>query len=160
MEDARPIIPTRFKAKISHALSFPIGAEKLSNALLHTPQFGDLVLHFNSDRWGNVRFRRYTCIGVEHSSRRAEMADRFLDSAGIPMFSEWRVDIFPVPRTHRHTIQQHILNRALPEISDWLSRRDEFNQPGEESLKFIYDEERDELTQELQSRLQPRRARC
>jgi hypothetical protein len=85
------------------------------------------------------------------------MADRFLDSAGIPLLDEWRVDVFPVPRTHRHVIQQHILSRALPDISDWLRQRDELEQPGEESLKFIYDEEKDELTSEHQSRLQPRR---
>lgn len=158
MEDAKAIIPTRYKAKISHLLSFPIGAERVSNALVHTRQFGELVLHFKSDYWGDVRLRRYTCIAVERSSRRAAMADRFLNSAGVPLFNEWCVDVFPVPRTHRHLIQQHILSRALPEISDWLRQRDVLEQPGEESLKFIYDEEKDELTSERQSRLQPRRA--
>jgi hypothetical protein len=158
MEDKKQIIPTCFKAKISHALTFPVGAEKVSNALVHAPQFGDLVLYFNSDRWGNVRFHRYACIGVGRSSRRAAMADRFLNSAGIPRFNEWRVDVFPVPRTHRHLVQHHILSRALPEISEWLRKRDELDQPGEESLTFIYNEEKDELTPEFESRLQPHRA--
>ena len=50
VEENKPIIiPTRFKAKISHELSFPIGAEKISIALASVPQLAQLVLHFNSD---------------------------------------------------------------------------------------------------------------
>jgi hypothetical protein len=159
MEDVKPIIiPTRFKAKISHELSFPIGAERLSKALLPTPQFSKLSLHFNSDRWRNVSFRRYACIGIEHSSRRADMVDRFLDSAGVPLFNEWQVNVFPVPRIHRHLIHQHVINRALPEICEWLCKRDEVERPGEESLTFFFDEEKDLFTPEHQSQLQPRRA--
>ena len=159
MEDVKSIIiPTRFKAKISHELSFPIGAERLSKALLHTPQFNQLSLHFKSDRWRNVSFRRYACIGIEHSSRRVDMVDRFLDSAGVPLFNEWQVNVFPVPRIHRHLIHQHINDRALPEICEWLRKRDHTEQPGEESLAFFFDEEKDTFTSESQSRLQPRRA--
>jgi hypothetical protein len=159
MEDVKSIIiPTRFKAKISHELSFPIGAEKLSKALSDTPQFMDLVLHFSSDRWRNVRFNCYPCIAIEHSSRNADMADRFVDSAGNPLFNEWMLNIFPVPRMHRHRVQQYIIDQALPEVREWLRKRGEMQQPGEESLKFLFDEEKDEFTSELQSRLSPRRA--
>jgi hypothetical protein len=160
MEDFEPIlIPTRFKGKISHELSFPVGAEKLSNALAHSPQYSRLVLHFHSDFRRRVRLGCYPCIGVMRASRYADMKNEFLDAAGIPLFNEWQLDVYPVPRIHRHLIQQHIINRALPEISEWLRKRDEIEHSGEESLKFFFDEEKDEFTPELQTRLQPQRAR-
>jgi hypothetical protein len=158
MDDLKPgIIPTRFKAKISQELSFPAGAEKISIALAHTSQFQSLVLHFKSDRWRHVRFRRYACIAIAHSSRRADMSDQFLDSSGIPLFSEWQLDVFPVPRIYRHRIQQYIFAQALPEISVWLAQRKKLQHLGEESLRFSFDEEKDEFTKEIETRLQPHR---
>jgi hypothetical protein len=68
MDAVRQIIPTRLKAKISHELSFPIGAEKLSSALLGVPQFMKLSLHFKGDRWRLVRFRRFAASALSTSA--------------------------------------------------------------------------------------------
>ena len=159
MDDLKPIIiPTRYKAKISHELSFPIGAEKISKALSDTPQIGELVLHFNSDRWRRVPHGRYSCIRVMHSSRRADMKDKRLDAAGVPLFSEWEIGVYPVPRTYRHRIQLYIVDCALPEMREWLRKRAEIPLLGEESLKFFFDEERDEFASEVNEQLHPVRA--
>ncbi|HEX4007179.1 MAG TPA: hypothetical protein VHX60_13470 [Acidobacteriaceae bacterium] len=159
MEDAKQImIPTRSKAKISHLLSFPIGAERISKALADTPQMAKLYLHFHSDRWGHVRSGRYPCVRVQQSSRRAEMAERFADSAGVPLFNEWEVSVYPVPKIHRHGIQQNIMNVALPQINEWLRMRAELQQPGEQSLTFFFDERKSEFTSESEMQLHPVRA--
>ena len=48
MEEVKQImIPTRSKAKISHLLSFPIGAERISKAFAGTPRIAKLFLHFH-----------------------------------------------------------------------------------------------------------------
>ena len=117
MEDVKPIIiPTRFKAKISHELSFPIGAEKISKALSGLPQILDLVLHFKSDRRHNTRLHSYACIRAAQRSRYAELGNKFQDPTGLPLFNEWQIEVFPVPRVHRHRIQQQIIACALPEM--------------------------------------------
>jgi len=159
VEEVKEImIPTRSKAKISHLLSFPVGAERISKALADTPQIAKLFLHFQSDRWGHVRTGRYPCIRVQHSSRHAEMAERSKDSAGVPLFNEWEVSIYPVPKIHRHTIQQLIVNIALPQINEWLRTRAELQQPGEQSLIFHFEELKNELTSESEMQLNPSRA--
>jgi hypothetical protein len=159
MEDAKQImIPTRSKAKISHLLSFPIGAERISTVLAGTPQITRLVLHFNPDSWGNVRSGRYPCIRVRHSSRRAAMAEQFVNSAGVSLFNEWEVSIFPVPKIHRHSIQQYIINTALPEVNEWLCKHAVLEQPGEYSLTFSFDERKSEFTAESEMQLHPLRA--
>jgi hypothetical protein len=89
-------------------------------ALQDTPQINDLVLHFGSERWRLILDGKYACIGVSRSRHRAEMTDRFLNSAGIPLFCEWEIRVFPVPKIYRHSIQQRIINTALPQINGWL----------------------------------------
>ena len=158
MDDLKPIIiPTRYKAKISHELSFPIGAEKISKALSDTPQIGELILHFNSDRWRQVAHKRYACIGVMRSSRRASIGEKHPDVTGVPLFSEWEIHVSPVPRVHRHRIQQCILDRGLPEIRKWLYIRAGIQMPGEETLRFSFDEEKDEFASEANEELHPQR---
>jgi hypothetical protein len=130
-------------------------SREISMALQDTPQITNLVLHFKSDRRRLVRSGKYACMAVQRSSRHAGMADRYLDSAGIPLFSEWEVSVFPVPRTYRHSIQQCIINTALPQINGWLHERAEAHQSGEQSLTFFFDEQREEFTSEIEEQLQP-----
>ena len=158
MEDVKPIIiPTRFKGKISHEMSFPIGAEKVSKALLDAPQFSDIILHFKTPQQRQIYLRSYACIGITRSSRRAEMAEKFLDSNGIPLFNEYELEIYPVPRIYRHRIQEHIIDHALPAVNEWLHHRARFRQPGEETLTFLFDEEKDDFTAKIDTHLQPQR---
>ena len=82
----------------------------------------------------------------------------FLDAAGIPLFSEWEITVFPVPRVHRHNIQQHIVSVALPQINEWLHQHSELKQPSEESLTFFFDEQKNEFTSEIQAKLLPQRS--
>lgn len=159
MEEAKQaVIPTRFKARISHLLSFPIGAERISKVLAGTPQIGKLFLHFSSDRRSQIiDSGRYPCIRIQHSSRQAEMAQRCLSSGKAPLFNEWEIRVYPVPRIHRHRVQRYIVDAALPELNKWLYCRAELQQPGEDSLTFFFDERKDEFTQESEMQLQPQR---
>jgi hypothetical protein len=86
------------------------------------------------------------------------MAERFADSAGVPLFNEWEVSVFPVPKIHRHALQQLIVNIALPQINEWLRRHAELQQPGESSLIFRFDELKNEFVSESEMKLNPFRA--
>jgi hypothetical protein len=85
------------------------------------------------------------------------MAERFENSAGVPLFSEWEVSVYPVPKIHRHTTQQLIVNIALPQINEWLRTRAELQQPGEQRLTFHFEELKNEFTSESEMQLNPLR---
>lgn len=156
VEEHKPIIiPTRFKAKISHELSFPIGAEKLSIALASVPQLHQLVLHFNSDYKQRTRAERYPCLRVVYFRR--VMPVNPVSSSGIPLFNKWQIEVSPVPRTSRHRIQQSIVSTALPEIAQWLRQREHLAQQGSDMLTYFYDEARDIFSAEAATHLEPLR---
>jgi hypothetical protein len=108
------IIPTRSKAKISHALSFPIGAERVSVALASAVQFPQLVLDFRSDYFNTVRSGRYPFLRVMNSCAEKPIARPF--SSGVPTLSEWSIAVWPVLRVFRHRVQRYILDSALTQI--------------------------------------------
>jgi hypothetical protein len=85
------------------------------------------------------------------------MAERFTDSAEVPLFNGWEVSVYPVPKIHRDTIQQLIVNIALPQINEWLRTRAELQQPGEHSLTFRFEELKNEFTSESEMQLNPLR---
>ncbi len=158
VEDTRPIIiPTRYKAKISGELSFPIGAEKISAALASVPQLSKLVLQFGSDYKQKTRSGRYTCLRVRYA--RLSLPVNPLSSSGIPLFNEWEIEVKPVPRSHRHRIQEHILHIALLQIERWLLERTQLEQRGSDSLTIVYDEENELFSEEQETRLEPIRGR-
>lgn len=156
VEDTRPIIiPTRYKAKISGELSFPIGAEKISAALASVPQLSKLVLQFGSDYKQKTRSGRYTCLRVRYA--RLSLPVNPVSSSGIPLFNEWEIEVKPVPRTCRHRIQEHIVHVALPQIERWLLERSTLEQRGSDTLVLSYDQQNDTFSVEQESRLEPLR---
>lgn len=74
------------------------------------------------------------------------------------MFNEWEISVFPVPKIHRHSVQQYIVNTALPQINEWLRTRAELKQPGEYSLLFGFDEHKNEFTSDSEMQLHPSRS--
>ena len=157
MEASRPfIIPTRSKGRISHELSFPLGAERLSAALASVPQLSDLVLHFQSDWYDRLRFARYPYLSVAYA-RKSRTVNPV--ASGIPLFNVWEIMVKPVRRSSRHTIQQHLLTVALPQVEQWLQRRRGLAQPGTDRLTFFYDEDSEIFSEESETHLEPLRGR-
>ena len=68
MEETQQIvIPTLSKAKISRYLSYPIGAEHISEALASVPQFAELKLLFYSSKFHTpLRRGDYEFLRVEY----------------------------------------------------------------------------------------------
>jgi hypothetical protein len=158
MAEVKPvIIPTRTRQKIPHDSCYPIGAEKTSHALAGASQFGDLVLHFRHDYGRKHDARQYRFLQAGYSSLYKEWTPHFPDRNGLPLFSEWQVEVFPVPRFLRHRVQQDILNNALAEIRMWLDKRISTCLTGSETLTFFYDEDTEEFASKADSRLQPDR---
>ncbi len=142
MEDVELIvIPTVSKAKISHDLSYPVGAEAISKALDGIPQISLLRLHFHY--WSDFSLRRgkYEFLRVEYLSN-VTPPEHYPVS---PLYQrppqyQWEILVQPVPRAHRHQIKTYIMDSALAEIKEWLAQRVDFVQNGSDILAFFYDE--------------------
>ncbi len=152
------IIPTLYKAKISHELSYPIGAERISAALRSAAQFTELQLRFTGHYGDNLRKGHYWFLSV-HFAGKATSAAKFLDSLGRPLFYEWEIWVQPVPRVLRHKTMQYITASALPHIRTWLEEREHIAQQGRESLQFFYDERTEEFIPKQETSPAPVRER-
>jgi hypothetical protein len=161
MEDVQQvIIPTLSKAKISHHLSYPIGAKHISLALAATPQLPMLKLHFYSGFNHGLRRGRYEFLRVEYLNQ-ATSSDKWPISSLYqrPPQYRWEIVVQPVPRILRHKIRQYIVNSALPQIAQWLVERTQLAQRGNDILAFFYDEKTDEFTAPQLTHLEPLQSR-
>ena len=159
MEDVQPyIIPTLSRAKISHHLSYPIGAEAVSLALGSTVQLPELKLHFyfwsnNSLRWGHYEFLR-----VEYLNNATPAQDfPIWRLHQRPPQYRWEIVVQPVPRVNRHRINKYILESGLPQVGSWLSERTGLSQQGNDMLTFFYDEKAEKFESRPLTRLEPLR---
>jgi hypothetical protein len=151
-------IPTASKAKISHHLSYPIGAEAVSLAVASAVQLPELRLHFyfSSDLW--LRRGHYEFLRVEYLNN-ATPAEEFpvFRLYPRPPQCRWEIVVQPVPRLVRHRVKQYILESALPEIASWLFDRAELAQQGSDILTFFYDEKLEEFQTHPVTSLEPLR---
>ena len=99
MEDVQPyIIPTFSRAKISHHLSYPIGAAAVSMALASTVQLPDLKLHFYfwSDLW--LRNGHYEFFRVEYLKNATPLEEWPISCLyKRPPQYRWEIVVQPVP---------------------------------------------------------------
>jgi hypothetical protein len=159
VDTPKTIIPTLSKSKIAHHLSYPIGAECISEALSAAPQLHSVKLHYYSywfDR--SLRKHHYEFLRVEYLLNRKQVKyDPMLSLLHRPPQSQWEIVVQPVRRICRHPIKQYILDSALPRIGQWLIDRAELSQQGSDILAFFYDEPTGEFTSRQLTRLEPLR---
>lgn len=150
------VIPTVSKAKISHDLSYPVGAESLSKRLQDVPQISLLRLHFHFWSDSGLRWRKYEFLRVEYLSNVTPPKHYPL----TPLYQrppqyQWEIVVQPVPRVHRHQIKTYMMDSALAEINEWLAQRGGLVQYGSEILAFFYDEKLDKFETYRVSHLEP-----
>jgi hypothetical protein len=106
-------------------------------ALAAAPQLPELILHFRSDRWNQVRFGHYPFLSVTYSGKNWGYNPVAL--SGVPLINKWEIEVNPVPRTVRHRIQHYILDSALPQIRQWLDQRADLAHDGTDTLGFFFE---------------------
>ena len=151
-----PLIPTRFKSKIAHTHSYPIGAEAISKALAGVPQIADLELTFwdyqfqplaTSYKVLEVAYRK---LGSFHSASKDMIERGYLEA-------KWQITVKPVPRRQRQLVQAQLLERGLPFMKDWLLKNVVDGRRGRSGLSFSYNEETKVLGHEIATSLEPER---
>jgi hypothetical protein len=153
------IIPTLSRAKISHHLSYPIGAAAVSTALTSAAQLPDLKLHFYF--WSDLRLRHghYEFLRMEYLNNATPAEEWPISSLyKRPPQYRWEIVVQPVPRVNRHRINGFILESALPQVTSWLSVRSDLTQRGSDILTFFYDEKAEQFEGRSLTRLEPLRS--
>jgi hypothetical protein len=149
------IIPTLSKSKISHHLSYPVGAAAVSVALASVTQLPELKLHFYWPvRSPLSNMKNYEFLRVEYLNNAMPPVDASHLYGRLPQY-RWEIVVQPVPRANRHRINGYILESALPRIAGWLSDRSELTQRGSDILTFSYDEKAEEFESRALTRLEP-----
>ena len=161
MEEAQQvIIPTLSRAKISHHLSYPIGAKHISLALGSTAQLPMLKLHFYSGFDIGLRSRHYEFLRAEYLNKTTPSEKWPISSLyKRPPQYRWEIVVQPVPRVLRHRIKQYIIGSALAQIAHWLTERTQLAQRGNDILAFFYDEKADEFVTRPLTNLEPLQSR-
>lgn len=156
--DQRFVIPTVSRAKISHKLSYPVGAERISVAFAAVPQVPELRLHFYSGFDIQLRSGHYEFLRIEYLNGVRPLQDWPIATLyNRPVQGRWEIVVQPVPRTVRHRVKEYITDFALTQIALWLTARKELTKQGGDILAFFYDEKNDHFVVRQLTRLEPGR---
>ena len=110
------MIKTSYKHKLPQGMSYPVGAEILSNALAGVPQYEELQIWFwfKDEYWASSYNRKIKEKGeiriliVSHSS-----FSRYV-------FDKWKIEINSVPSTHKKQVSEQLIEKVLPELRQRL----------------------------------------
>jgi hypothetical protein len=113
--DQQFVIPTGSRAKISHKLSYPVGAERISVALAAVPQVPELQLHFYSGFDIQLRSGHYEFLRIEYLNGVRPLQDWPIAMLhNRPVQGRWEVIVQPVPRTVRHRVKEYNYRLRAP----------------------------------------------
>ena len=115
------MIPTKFRTKIPQSLSYPIGAELLTEALRDVPQLDQLTVAFfhylRSNKTSNtlpVIEGLYQNFDVTLGTPKSFIARGMCDET-------WELTVRPVPREQKSVVKRLLLEEGLPKLAEWLS---------------------------------------
>ncbi|MVF14925.1 hypothetical protein FT643_22585 [Ketobacter sp. MCCC 1A13808] len=103
------MIRTNRKSKLPKGFAYPLGAEKISEALNGIPQAGSAVLTFEwrDEFWASKWRERVASLGVV-TLIHASYWDRW---------DEWRLFVYAVPREYNAAAREHLLGHGLEELA-------------------------------------------
>lgn len=142
------MIPTKFKQKLPKTLSYPIGAEAISEGFAYAPHAEEINLEFHDmPVWPASDFQYtlrdalpYPILIAEYkpSSKPGYSGAKFMVEAGW-YDQHWSLRVYPVRRELKHTVGQLLREHGLPVLVEWLHSADK---PGWEnrqhSIKVVF----------------------
>jgi hypothetical protein len=116
--DGQRLIPTSMRCKIPRSLSYPIGAQAISNFMFGIPIFDELSIWFtngssqceSATSFIRARYKR-TNLGMS--------ASHSLERSGF-YGPSWDIWVYAVPCNLNATIREFLKNEGLMEIRNWL----------------------------------------
>jgi hypothetical protein len=114
------LIPTLYKTRLPSELSFPVGAEVLSEHLADVPHFSDFRICFSDvvSAWKS-KFQQMLADGADYEIVTARL------------WSPFEIFVYPVRRHLKHAVKEAMVADGLPKMRQWMLR-----QGSPSSLKF------------------------
>ncbi len=122
------MISTKHKSKLPHTLSYPVGAEAVSESLKGVPQEPVLSIGFyNKPTIFASEFRKlrdskspYPIFNAtfRHIQPGLSASNQFIAEGWYE--ETWELSVYPVPREHKSVARQVLLSEGLPQIKKWL----------------------------------------
>ena len=149
------MIPTRYKSKLSHLMSYPVSAGKLSEALENVPQFDNLsVAFFDSCQHPSKLDNPCQILRISYSKRRVSLSS---SKQGIEQGwygEKWGIIVYPVPRAYVSAARHQVSEQGFQQMRQW--RNDHKGATGKEGncwLRLLYDLEANQLSSEFEDNL-------
>ncbi|MCU0876120.1 MAG: hypothetical protein MUE50_27680 [Pirellulaceae bacterium] len=123
------MIPTQYKSKLPRPLSYPIGAEALSAALVGAPHAESFSVFFYerpvepASRFQTILAQKhpYVLLVAEYRTRKMPgyTGAQFMIDRGW-YGEKWEVTVYPVLRELRHEANRLLRDGGLPLVAQWL----------------------------------------
>ena len=123
------MIPTTYKSKLPHTLSYPVGAEAVSVSLKGVPQESALSIGFYdhptifASEFKKLRESKspYLIFSVAYRHLRPGISasNQFIAEGWYE--ETWELKVYPVPHSHKAVARQALLSEGLPRVREWLS---------------------------------------
>jgi len=149
-----PLIPTHQRDKIAHTLSFPIGAETISQILRDAPQYPRFGLNFMGPSQGSWWLRPLPVLTISYYKRASDIFRGHTAGAMQALNGVWQIQIRPVHREQRNLVREK-LNEMLPQALPWLQKRAELDAIGDDELCFQFNGRDESLTLTSFSQVSP-----
>ena len=138
------MLPTAHRQALPQGLSYPLGAQALSEALAGTTRFDSLTLHFSAGYDSNARQKALeqmarqealTVLSVlyAHIVPGRSSSNALVDSGYYQ--PRWELHLAAVPSEFKAKVKALLLSNALPTIRNWLNRPAESWGYGRKCLK-------------------------
>jgi hypothetical protein len=142
------MIPTRRKDRLAKHLSYPIGAEALTEGLVGAPHAEALTVSFcRTPVWPASRFQKalaeehpYVVLAAIHQPARKPGyggAQCLVESGWYD--EKWELTVYPVIREMRGSANQALKEQGLPLIVEWLRSSQQVGWAGrEQELELVF----------------------
>lgn len=107
------LIRTGYRDKLPRGLSYPVGAEAISEALVGVPQFYDLWIAFTKTGWMEISTNPKQVI----SFMRTFAANLNFYNGG----ASFGITVPAIPSDYRQLVRKAIIDYGLPAIKIWLA---------------------------------------
>jgi hypothetical protein len=142
------MIPTRYKSKLSHKMTYPVSAGMLSTALADVPQYDRLLIGFHSFcHEPNKMKKPYSILRVEYSRSRANLnSSKAMIEMGL-YEPRWMIYVDAVPKVIVRSVKHQLEIEGLEQVRQWLHlHQDATGKDGKCYLSLLYDVDADLLS--------------
>jgi hypothetical protein len=142
------MIPTRYKSKLSHLMSYPVSAGTLSKALEALPQINELSVAF-FDSCQDPRKLENPCqvLKIGYVYRRVNLTSGNKGIEQGQYGAKWEIMVYPVPRACVSAVKNQLKEEGLDKIRQWLHfYKDVTGKDGNCWLQLCYDMNADRLS--------------